>query len=80
MPKDLYSAAHIADLLGVARNTVHLALTAGRIEAPAYQVHGPGGKSPTGAWSAAQVERIRKTWEPGKPGRPPVPPQPPRRK
>ena len=70
MPKDLYSAAHLADLLGVARNTVHLALTAGRIEAPAYHVHGPGGKAPTAAWSAAQVERIKRKWEPGKPGRP----------
>ena len=72
----IYSGAYLADVLGTTRETVFRQVQAGRIESPAYQVHGPGGKSPTGAWSAAQVERIRKTWEPGKPGRPPrVPPR-----
>ena len=85
MAKDLYSGAYLADLLGVSRNTIHQATLSGRIEAPAYEVHGAGSKAPIGAWSAVQVERIQEKWEPGKPGRPPkeappgVPPGPPSR-
>lgn len=70
MPKDLYSGTHLADVLGVSRNTIHQATLLGRIEAPTYVVHGTGDKAPIAAWTAGQVERIKKTWEPGKPGRP----------
>ena len=81
MAKDLYSGAYLAEVLGVARNTIHLATLSGRIEAPAFVVHGPGSKAPTTAWTKEQVQRIKKTWEPGKPGRPRLeaPGSPPRR-
>ena len=72
MAKALYSGAHIAEALGITRMTVHKAVVAGRIEAPAYEVHGAGDKAPIAAWTADQVRRIVKGWEPGKPGRPPA--------
>ena len=74
MPKttELYSGSYLAHELKTTRETVFRSMKAGKIEAPAYEVVNPGtGRAPTYAWSASQVERIRKTWEPGKPGRPP---------
>jgi hypothetical protein len=74
--KELYSGSYLAHELKTTRETVFRSMKAGKIEAPAYEVVNPGtGRAPTYAWSAAQVERIKRKWEPGKPGRPPMSPQ-----